>query len=833
MRFFRNKRGSITIMLSIILVAALSLNSTLIEMAKYRSMKQLYKEMTENASFSVLSYYDRDLYENFGFLALEQGVGNQELQRYLDSSLRGTGSGLSLNRADVLADIKNVSVEGIYPLSQRDVYRAQMMEFGAYRAPASMINNALNIEETLSDLMDNLEDALPILTAFKELSGVIEAYVDTVICLQEYVYAAEECQSAEKAYIEKLGSYNAALSEIDSFKSSYESTEEDGGSEKDENYEAQLEALEAAAEENAADLRIQIEELDPILEEYEEKMKNYMESYEQLIGANVEAVFAAAKVAAGGMEDKSMGKSTENLIDMLEDNYEEGEDLFDKIKERVEEIPEDMVESARMDLKEQKEKLNVPVEEMEQMESVENIDEGGILMFILLDQSLNVLGILADMVKGLIGAIETILKGVGAMTLAFNYGVMIDLSMNHSINEEIKLEQPVTNPYAGQDEESVNAKLQDAAEIAQTVGYDTRLIEPGETWEASALESAMNQLTEAESNFRTACSNLHSGDPVSMLLSLIELVQSMKAFIEGLINLITTFVGMGIEKLTQEIYRKAIAAVYATEMFSNRVTDTGSETRLNGSSFFTESDYADASNCFVQADAEYIYAGMKNELINQTFAFSSILMVRMLCNITAVFTDEELVQILSEVSAVPIIGWIVTIVIILVKLFLEAWYDMICMIYAKEDVDILKMDGGYFSLSGDGLDDLKDMVEKVIEEQVGIVVEADDDDDKKLFDPDEYAEGLLKWGYKDHLFLLMLLFTPSNAIYNRSATLIETQLREKKKKDGAQNVFELEEMWTYIRVEADAEYQPLLPVPVIPGLNGEGIPLKSVHYSGY
>ena len=128
--FIRNRRGSITVMLSIILIAALSLNSTLIEMAKYRSMERLYKEMSENAAFSLLSYYDRDLYENFGFLALEHDVGEQELMRYLQMNLKGVGSGLELNRADILANnITSTDVTGLYPLSQNDVYVSQMMEF--------------------------------------------------------------------------------------------------------------------------------------------------------------------------------------------------------------------------------------------------------------------------------------------------------------------------------------------------------------------------------------------------------------------------------------------------------------------------------------------------------------------------------------------------------------------------------------------------------------------------------------------------------------------------------------------------------------------------------
>ena len=72
--FIRNRKGSITIMISALLIAVLSMSSTLIEIAKYRSMERVFKEAEENAAFSVLSQYDRDLYEKLcgGFPALNR-----------------------------------------------------------------------------------------------------------------------------------------------------------------------------------------------------------------------------------------------------------------------------------------------------------------------------------------------------------------------------------------------------------------------------------------------------------------------------------------------------------------------------------------------------------------------------------------------------------------------------------------------------------------------------------------------------------------------------------------------------------------------------------------
>jgi len=1002
--FVRSRRGSISVMLSIILIAALSLNSSLIELAKYRSMKQLYKELGENAAFSLLAHYDRDLYENFGFLALDQGVGGEDLTRYLQMNLRGSDSGLPLNNADILADVTNVSVEGIYPLSQRNVYRAQMMEFGAYRAPLSLINNTLNIEDTLNALIEKLQDALPMLEMFEDISGMVGSYVDTIASLYEYALEADECAVACEMYRDQLESYNASLSEIDSFISSYESEDntsesssdgwsvETQGRVKDENYEAQLRALEDAALENAAALREKIVDLEEELVEYQEKMTKFQEDRSNIPRTGMQAILSTAKVQAGGISDETMRGNTMNIIGFLEKNSDEGLEFMEGINGCMDLFfpdPQRMIEDAKLKLEEQNVKLGRPVDQLEELEIVREADPGNSSMA-LLQQEINHLVVemavgpmegiveLAEYIKRMIEdlakAVELIVKGAGALVLASQYGVC-DWDMDHIVSGGRKLTDTF-NPHAAEDKEAVKAKLAETEKIGEMVDYPVYQLAPDTMEGMNKLEKAMSDLVEAEKNFRTACGSLKVSEGIRMLKSLGELAFSLTAFIGSIVALIGEFIKQPISELMAMIYRKLYATVYATEMFSNRVTDTGDESRLNGSSFFSEGDYADPGQCFVQADAEYIYVGGDEELDNQTVAFFSILMLRLLCNISSVLTDPKLMELLAGLVEIPVAGWIAVILIVVVKLFLEAWYDMIMMIYAKEEVEIIKMGGGYFALDGSGVEDLEKMVQGVIKNEIGIDVELDGKgnsgagsssgggtetgksggadsgwsagsngsadsegstgsggsadsggsagsdgsadsggssagsdggagsggsagsngsagsggsmgsdggagsgsstgsdggsgsggsagsdggsgnggstgsdggsnstdgaDGNSKADKNavpgfvkDYVDSLLKWGYKDHLFLLMLLFTSSDNIYNRTATLIEKQLQQKKEKDGADYTFTLDGMYTYIRVETQAEYEPLLPIPSIPGLNDKGIPIKAVNYSGY
>lgn len=954
--FMKNRHGSITVMLSIILIAALSLNSTLLEIARFRGVERLYKEIGENAAFSVLAHYDRDLYENFGFLAVEQGIGNDEYRAYLEQNLTGLNSGMTMNGADLLGNVTDVDLQRIYPLSEKDVYVSQMMEFGAYRAPASLVNNALNLEDTLNELMENLEDALPILEVFKEATGLFEAYINVVISLSEYTFSVKDVKEAAEDYTNKLESYNSAVEALNDLIAEYETVWSDDESEDSENqdegskksreeYEREINELRKAARTQAEELQASIENLDEVLEEHLEKLKAYEESYDQFTGMNIEALLSAAKQKAGEMNSAEMGDTVKNWIGMMEDNIAEGKGLFSQAKNMTRSFSEAHIEAAREKLKGQVEKIKGFSEDFETLEVVQEVDPTVGVFLTVIGSMLALLGMLEEMFEGLLKTIETIVKGAEALVYASTLGIC-DPDMNHTIGGERKL-TGMQNPYEASDEAMVSAKLADSEQIAKSVNYDVSLLSPGRSEDAGVLENAMNNLKNAEEELRDACSNLNAPgsifnlfNVVSTLQSLMELARAIGNFLGCLVDLINAFLGMSLDQILAIAYQKLFAAVYATEMFSNRVTDTNGDSRLNGSVFFDEGDYQDPSQCFAQADAEYIFIGNDNELVNQTGTFFSMLMLRILGNVTAVLTDSELMSLVSELAAVPIIGWIAAIVIIIVKLFLEAWYDMIFMIYAKEDVEIVKLNGGYFSLSGDGVDDLLDKIKKLIEEQTGISIQSggndlvsidgnsvqmdgvipvnlnsvqmndvtpinlnnvqmndvtlinlnspqmdeeekvslekeneeedkkkvnlekdndksdkdksdndksdkdkpdndksdkdkSDKDKDKLVDTSGYVDGLLEWGYQDHLFLLILLFTSRANIYDRSATLIETQLRQKKAKDGAAYVFNLDEMATFIRVETTAEYQPLLPIPSIPGLNDKGIPIRTMHYSGY
>ncbi len=134
--FISKRRGSITIILTFLLTAVMSLNASFLEVARYRSLELTFRELEENAAFSVLSQYDRDLLKNFGLLAVKQTVEKDQFVTYMKANLN---DGLADSaRSDSFLKLveESVTLEKMYDLSQEEVLKEQIDEFMALRTPA-------------------------------------------------------------------------------------------------------------------------------------------------------------------------------------------------------------------------------------------------------------------------------------------------------------------------------------------------------------------------------------------------------------------------------------------------------------------------------------------------------------------------------------------------------------------------------------------------------------------------------------------------------------------------------------------------------------------------
>ena len=845
--WIENRRGAVTIMLTFLLLAVMSLNSTLIETARYKSLERLYKEMEENAAFSVLSKYDRDLYKSYGLLAVNQMVDEDDFINYLQANMNTENT--EANGVDIMLDISadNVEMDKIYNLAQEEVLKMQINEFCAYRAPITIVNEALNIEETIDKIIKDLENTLPVLKLFNKLVKLTEKISDMYVKLYEYKEKTLALKSMSDEYKNGIDKYNNAVEARDTLIANYEAQSEfEEGEENSSNqisyeeYQKQLENAISQIESEASALRSTIEQLKGALAEQFEAYNDYIESYEAVLGAGVESVLAEATVDAESIEDKKVRDNAKKMISDMSSAYKETESIAEQIKEVFTAQRGENVEYTQLELTTQKESL---VGEGSTMGKTDNvIIVSANFLTVIVDLLLTTVGTIEELAEQWSEMLRVLSETLDALKL-FTTSGFYDPELNNVIPSNVYRNLPgkqhggnelvkVSNEFMADDEAAKNTQIAETEYVANMVNFDTSTLDTNDrNRENNALFNAMNKAVEKWKTLDECIRSLNRAVGIlSVLIAIVDLCVNLVGFITSLIELVEAFIVALASGIMHELlYQRVYPAVYANGMFSNRTTDLGSDKKLNRSSFADYSAVLDVSDiCFDQANGEYILVGSNNEIVNQEGAFVVMLAYRMLCNIGTPLMDATFMEIFTGLCA-TLIGIIFAILLYIAVVVVEAYADMIFLIYGDSGVDAIKLEG-YFKFDGSGLDKFAEQAKELVDKTMKAAGVETKKEEQSF--GEEYVEGLLKWNYKDHMLILYMLFLRSEVMYARCADLIEMDMKKKKLRSG-KTEFKLSEMATFIRVDSTAEYTPLLPIPTIPGLNNEKLQIHNVHYSGY
>ena len=845
--WIENRRGAVTIMLTFLLLAVMSLNSTLIETARYKSLERLYKEMEENAAFSVLSKYDRDLYKSYGLLAVNQMVDKDDFINYLQANMNTETT--DANGVDTMLNISadNVKMDKIYNLAQEEVLKMQINEFCAYRAPITMVNEALNIEETIDGMIKNLENSLPVLKLFNKLVKLTEKMSDMYTKLYEYKEKSVALKGMSDEYKNDIEKYNKAVEARDILTANYEAQSElEEGEESSSNqvsyeeYQKQLENANSQIESEAAALRSTIEQLKGALAEQFEAYNDYMEAYEAVLGAEVESVLTAATADADSIEDESMRTNAKKMISDMSSAYKETDSIAKEIKEVLAAERSENVEYTQLELIAQKESLTGEGSNMGKTDSVIIVSAN--FLTAIVDLLLTTVGTIEELAQQWSEMLRVLSEVLDALKL-FTTGGFYDPELNNVIPSNVYGNLPgkqhggnelvkVSNEFMTEDEAAKNAQIAETEYIANMVNFDTSTLDTNDrNRENNALLNAMNHAVEKWKALDECIRNLNSAVGIlSVLSAIVNLCVNLVGFITSLIELVEAFITALASGIMHELlYQRVYPAVYANGMFSNRTTDLESDKKLNRSSFADYSAALDVSDiCFDQANGEYILVGSSDEIVNQEGTFIVMLAYRMLCNIVVPLTDTAFMEIFTGLCA-SLIGIIFAILFYIVVVVVEAYSDMIFLIYGDSGVDAIKLEG-YFKFDGSGLDKFAEQAKELVDKTMKVAGVESKKEEQSF--GEEYVEGLLKWNYKDHMLVLFMLFLRSEVMYARCADLIEMDMKKTKLRAG-EDEFRLSEMATFIRVDSTAEYTPLLPIPTLPGLNSDKLQIHNVHYSGY
>lgn len=836
--FLCRKNGSITIFMCFLLISIITFSNSFMESARYYSLTRTFKELDENAAFSVLSKYDRDLYKNYGLLAIQGDVDEEALKYYLNQNLSSVSDFQDANGIDSMLRVGDVQMDKLFPLSQKEVLQAQILEFTAFRGPVAMVNEQLNLEDAMEELVKRLKEMVPFYESLENVASAGKTALDAEKTLLDLAEKTGKVIENVTAYEDAIDSYNEAVSARDSYISEHDESTSDSETDDgtttdtyDENYEEKLRQLEDGVESAAATVRGKIALLQSSLTSHKEAYDSFTEALIAMYGLDIDAKLEKSKEEAKNVKDENKKQQLEDMAKTAKENYEAAEELANMVSDTFSKFDAFFYSNADADLSSQSALLSGSGSTMGSISPSIYINKAvmaGVAIGEIEEIHAKVLIEYERLDEGY-GEISKIVKDMVKLYQMANDNIKHDPFLNNTITSiyNDKLEA-INNSYEEKDAKLVQLQLDKTKEVADYLDYDYNYLEYGEgSVENAILYQAMQRFEDAATGFFGVCNNLESDlDTDGILTAIGNAIAALVEFIASILELIDVFIECLTANIKRFLYQNILTGMYCNKMFTNRTTDVEEETRLNGSAFQDNSTpLKTETDCFDKADAEYIMFGNASEKENQEAVYLAMLAFRFLANIPAVATDSILRTFLS----IPVIGWVIYLVAYFILVYIEAALDMLFLVYGTDGVDIIKVDG-YLSLDFSGAEEF---LEKTLNmfESIDFEDVAGSKKTKKTMKElaEDHVEGLFQWDYTDHMLILMTLFTSKDKMYARSADLIELQMR----KDTGNESYSLSEMATYIRVENEATYAPLLPIPTIPGLNEDGIKMKRMFYSGY
>lgn len=357
------------------------------------------------------------------------------------------------------------------------------------------------------------------------------------------------------------------------------------------------------------------------------------------------------------------------------------------------------------------------------------------------------------------------------------------------------------------------------------------------------------------------------------LISVYNIIKNLGEFIDGIVKITTAamkIAALVLTNLVTIIYNNILVNTYATKMFSNRtsrvkdttmlgvklkdiargkpnssireevrslIENTPSFSFLKGTSLSKNTDYA-----FAGAEAEYVFAGGRSEIDNQRIVGLCIMIIRMLSNIPAVFTNKY------AVDAMAAVGPFAPLVFILFWIG-ETAMDMFFLSNGVA-VPLVKI-GDMCFLSAEGVKNIaakikelgKEFDQKLFFDKLSKIIVGEGsanknlkiETNKKTSKKELIYKGandslkatikkLIEFDYEEHLWLL-LCFVSNKTKVRRIGDLVQMEMNAR---DGNNN-FKLSEAYTYVRVQSKVNFRPLIPVP---GLS-DSIGLQSIKYVGF
>lgn len=301
-KFFHNCKGAVTVMVTLLLIPAILVTGTGVDIARILAARSTVQDANQLAANAVLTEYDallQDLYGLFGIMQTDNDFAKMA-DDYLNAAVLGEDW---VNRELGTFQLfygSNLQSTGVTPaqnknLGDADVLRRQIEEYAKFRAPAIVVEEILDKLDTFEKVQEDATVIKKKLEVDDKVEEVDKYYREIYECIEDLKPCAGVQSAAAQEVTAYLKEIYAEFRSMHSIRSRYTSAMR--------NYRAAL-----ADEDGAALAQMYWEEAQELAELYEIRMDN------------VHALIIGGKIAVI-QNDKESGSQTRDGLEKCVEAY--------------------------------------------------------------------------------------------------------------------------------------------------------------------------------------------------------------------------------------------------------------------------------------------------------------------------------------------------------------------------------------------------------------------------------------------------------------------------------------------------------------------------------
>lgn len=660
LRYVNGTKGVISLFLVFIMLPFLSIALLLVESARYQHAYELVNEIMDSAGLSTEADFDSYLDERFGLIATTQERNpTDNYIKYLEMNAATLSNSITL---------KSVSAKGRFPLSDKEVFVQQALEFSELSAGIKAGEEFLKVDEFLDKLYEKFK-----MEEFNKL-------IDNTEKVAKAADKAAKVLEAVKTYLEDYPTYT-------SDRSTYESNCSDFYT-KASNLVTKLNDAKNALGANDPESAIyEKQEVKDAISECETARDNFKNSASacstsiKKLKDDIKGIYSALTAMAKEMNGSHIS---------LEDDYgslseqcttTDGEFVaivYEQVLKTMEQIADqETFEREIYEISEKYLSQKNTVESVVCTEPPQELEEGK--YYIDINTNVDDSGFSSKFSK-----VDDSMDGVNLSFSKNLNNVFNNLGDKSDLSEEkdnlLDLLDVVTEIlnvhliYDGSLDAAVPSKYSDQSVTSfLIIDSISNVCEAGKTFVNSSTETnpikRAIQMLKALSKFILGIAEFFTSIVTwigTVLINLGTLLAGKSSLYEifflGLYGLYncpsrTTYEDSGISGYSySKLFEKA--GGNSTNGFSGALSDLSSLSNGSG-----------GNTAFRGAEVEYLLQGGCNELSNQAATFLNLYIMRMVIDIIPIFQNS---QVKAEAAAANVAGWVVYLIIIIAEPFIDA-----------------------------------------------------------------------------------------------------------------------------------------------------------------